>query len=98
MLIDRALAQIKEDIQTIYEKDPAANNLLEVFLCYPGLQALILHRIAHKLRYWKIPVIPRLISYWSRIFTGIKARKIYEMVVEYGIGGILYSLPTGFGK
>ena len=49
MLLKRAIAQIKEDIKTIYEKDPAANNIVEVFLCYPGLHALIAHRIAHKL-------------------------------------------------
>jgi len=67
----RAIKKIKEDIKVIYEKDPAANNLAEVIFCYPGLQALLLHRIAHKLNYWKIPFIPRLISYWSRIFTGI---------------------------
>ncbi len=93
MLIDRALAQIKEDIKTIYEKDPAANNLLEVFLCYPGLHALILHRIAHKLRYWKIPVIPRLISYWSRIFTGIEihpgARIGRRFFIDHGMGVVI---------
>ena len=50
-LIKKVFSQIKEDIQTIYEKDPAAENILEVLLCYPGLHALILHRIAHKLKY-----------------------------------------------
>ena len=43
--------QIKEDIKTIYEDDPAAVNLLEVILCYPGLHAIIFHRIAHKLTF-----------------------------------------------
>ena len=65
MLLKRAFEQIKEDIKTIYDKDPAADNIIEVLLCYPGLHALILHRIAHKLRYWGIPVIPRMISYCS---------------------------------
>ena len=71
-MLFRAIKKIKEDIKVIYEKDPAANNLAEVLFCYPGLQALISHRIAHKLAYWKIPFIPRLISYWTRIFTGIE--------------------------
>ncbi len=68
----RAIKKIKEDIKTIYEKDPAANNLAEIIFCYPGFQALLMHRIAHKLAYWKIPFLPRYISYWTRIFTGIE--------------------------
>ncbi len=68
----RAIKKIKEDIKVIYDNDPAAKNILEVLFCYPGLQALILHRIAHKLRYWHIPFIPRFISYLTRIITGIE--------------------------
>ena len=71
-MIFRALNKIKEDINVIYEKDPAANNILEVIFCYPGLHALLAHRVAHKLRYWKVPFLPRLISYITRIFTGIE--------------------------
>ena len=55
-----------EDIQTIYDKDPAATNVAEVIFCYPGLHALIMHRIAHRLDSWKIPFIPRVISNISR--------------------------------
>ena len=58
-MIFRALNKIKEDIKVIYENDPAANNLAEVLFCYPGLQALISHRIAHKLAYWNVPFLPR---------------------------------------
>ncbi|MBQ6516629.1 serine O-acetyltransferase [bacterium] len=71
-MIFRAFNKIKEDINVIYEKDPAANNILEVIFCYPGLHALLAHRVAHKLRYWKIPFLPRLISYVTRIITGIE--------------------------
>ena len=89
----RALRKIKEDIKVIYEKDPAANNILEVLFCYPGLQALISHRIAHKLAYWKIPFIPRLISYWTRIFTGIeihpKARIGNRFFIDHGEGVVI---------
>ena len=87
-MLFRAIKKIKEDIKVIYEKDPAANNLAEVLFCYPGLQALISHRIAHKLAYWKIPFIPRLISYWTRIFTGIeihpKARIGNRFFIDHG--------------
>ena len=71
-MIFRAFNKIKEDINVIYEKDPAASNILEVIFCYPGLHALLAHRVAHKLRYWKIPFLPRLISYVTRIITGIE--------------------------
>lgn len=71
-MIKRAISKIKEDIKVIYEKDPAATNIAEVLFCYPGLQALISHRIAHKLAYWGIPFVPRFISYLTRIITGIE--------------------------
>ena len=84
MLI-RAIKKIKEDIKVIYEKDPAANNLAEVLFCYPGLQALISHRIAHKLAYWGIPFIPRYISYLTRIITGIEIR----FFIDHGEGVVI---------
>ena len=92
MLI-RAIKKIKEDIKVIYEKDPAATNIIEVLFCYPGLQALISHRIAHKLAYWKVPFIPRLISYWTRIFTGIeihpKAQIGNRFFIDHGEGVVI---------
>ena len=93
MLLKRAFEQIKEDIKTIYDKDPAADNIIEVLLCYPGLHALILHRIAHKLRYWGLPVIPRMISYFSRILTGIEihpgAQIGRRLVIDHGTGIVI---------
>ncbi len=92
-LIKKVFSQIKEDIQTIYEKDPAAENIFEVLLCYPGLHALILHRIAHKLNYWKIPLIPRMISNISRFFTGIEihpqARIGRRFFIDHGMGVVI---------
>ena len=92
-LIKKVFSQIKEDIQTIYEKDPAAENILEVLLCYPGLHALILHRIAHKFNYWKIPLIPRMISNVSRFFTGIEihpqARIGRRFFIDHGMGVVI---------
>lgn len=93
MLLNRAIEQIKEDVKTIYKKDPAADNIVEVLLCYPGLHALILHRVAHKLRYWGIPVIPRMISYISRILTGIEihpgARIGRRFFIDHGMGVVI---------
>lgn len=92
-LLKKAISQIKEDITTIYEKDPAARNLAEVFFCYPGLHALICHRICHKLNYWKIPFIPRLISQISRFFTGIEihpgATIGRRFFIDHGMGVVI---------
>ena len=92
-MLMRALNKIKEDIKVIYENDPAANNLAEVLFCYPGLQALISHRIAHKLAYWNIPFLPIYISYLTRIITGIeihpKARIGNRVFIDHGEGIVI---------
>ena len=62
---------LKEDICNIYENDPAARNCLEIIFCYPGFQAIVLHRISHCLWKWHIPFFPRFLSYLIRIITGI---------------------------
>jgi serine O-acetyltransferase len=70
--IKRGIIKVNEDIKTIYDNDPAAKNLAEVILCYPGLHAIIAYRLAHRLHKWHIPLIPRMISYLTRIITGIE--------------------------
>lgn len=71
-ILKRGITKVKEDIKVIYDKDPAAGNILEVILCYPGLHALIAYRLAHRIYKWHIPLIPRIISYITRIITGIE--------------------------
>ena len=92
-MFKRAINKIKEDIRVIYEKDPAATNIVEVIFCYPGLQALLSHRIAHKLAYWGIPFIPRFISYVTRIITGIeihpKAQIGSRFFIDHGEGVVI---------
>ncbi len=84
---------LKEDIGIIYKKDPAANNLLDVIFCYPGFHALLLHRIAHKLWKIKLPVIPRLISTFSRFLTGIDihpgATIGRRFFIDHGMGVVI---------
>lgn len=70
-MFDRAIHHIKDDIKTIYDKDPAARNIFEVIFCYPGLHALLAHRLAHKLYKMQVPFLPRYISFITRILTGI---------------------------
>ena len=63
---------LREDIQTVYTKDPAARSLFEVLTCYPGLHANWLHRVAHGL--WKRNrlTLARLVSHFNRFFTGVE--------------------------
>jgi serine O-acetyltransferase len=60
------------DLRAIYQRDPAARNWLEILFCYPGLQAILCHRVAHWLYKTGVPFIPRFISHLSRFFTGIE--------------------------
>lgn len=59
------------DVAAAYEGDPAASGLDEIIFCYPGLEAVTVHRIAHQLYRQGIPLIPRIMSEWSHSQTGI---------------------------
>ncbi|HEY1335908.1 MAG TPA: serine O-acetyltransferase [Bryobacteraceae bacterium] len=63
---------IREQIDTIFREDPAAKSVVEIFFCYPGFHAILAHRFAHKLYRWRIPLIPRIISQFSRLLTQIE--------------------------
>ena len=64
-------AQMKKDIDAIMLRDPAAKTRLEAALCYPGLHAIWLHRIAHHFYLKGWVVFPRLLNTFSRFLTGI---------------------------
>ena len=64
--------KMKEDIANVFVRDPAARNLIEVFLCYPGLHALWMHRVSHRLWMAHLRLAARLLSQWSRFITGIE--------------------------
>src|SRR5574344_287616 len=87
------LKTIKEDIGIIYKKDPAATNWLEVILCYPGLHALFMHRIAHKLYNWHFRLIARMLSNFSRFVTGIDihpgAKIGKRFFIDHGMGVVI---------
>ena len=63
---------IREQIDTIFARDPAAKSTLEVILCYPGFHAILLHRLAHKLYKSGFTTLGRMISQLSRTLTGIE--------------------------
>lgn len=87
------LVNIWEDFQIIFERDPAANNWLEVIICYPGFHALILHRLARWLWQNKYPLLPRLLSHLARFFTGIDihpgAAIGQGVFIDHGMGVVI---------
>jgi len=84
---------IKSDFKIIKERDPAARGFLEIILCYPGFQALVLHRISHKLWNYKLPLLPRVLSQLTRNITGIEIHpgaKIGKGVfIDHGMGVVI---------
>ena len=87
------LRAIREQIQTIFREDPAAKSVLEVFLCYPGFHAILLHRLAHKLYTMNVPLLPRVISQFSRTLTGIEihpgAKIGRRFFIDHGMGVVI---------
>ena len=85
--------RLKEDIRTIKDRDPAAKNAVEVFLCYPGLHAIWLHRIAHALYQRRWFTTARLVSHFSRGFTGIEihpgAKIGRRLFIDHGMGVVM---------
>jgi serine O-acetyltransferase len=65
------IAHIREDVDSVIERDPAARSRLEVMLCYPGLWAVWMHRISHALWGARLRLLARLLSQVGRFFTGV---------------------------
>jgi len=87
------ITSIRNDIKAAFKHDPAAVNVLEVLLAYPGFHARQYHRLAHTLFRWHIPLLPRLISNISRFLTGIEIHpgaKIGEgFFIDHGMGVVI---------
>ncbi|MCP3764420.1 serine O-acetyltransferase [Domibacillus sp. A3M-37] len=84
---------LKQDIDTIFEQDPAARSYLEVILTYSGLHAIWSHRLAHGFYKRKFYFIARVISQISRFFTGIEihpgARIGRGLFIDHGMGVVI---------
>ncbi len=85
--------RIVEDVQTVLSRDPAARHWLEAVLCYPGLHALWLHRVAHLLWNMQLKLLARLLSHLARMLTGIEihaaARIGRRMFIDHGMGIVI---------
>ncbi|MGC8787357.1 MAG: serine O-acetyltransferase [Anaerolineae bacterium] len=87
------LERIREDIQVIFDKDPAAKTVWEVLFCYPGLHAVWLHRVAHFFWQHKFLFLGRLVSHINRWLTGIEihpgARIGRRFFIDHGMGVVI---------
>ncbi|MBF7690919.1 MULTISPECIES: serine O-acetyltransferase [Acinetobacter] len=85
--------QLKEDVQAVFSRDPAARNTLEVLMTYPGIHALIMHRMAHELWNKDFKVSARTISAVSRFATGIEihpgAKIGRRFFIDHGMGVVI---------
>ena len=84
---------IREQFDTIFREDPAAKSVVEIFFCYPGFHAVLMHRLAHRLYQWHLPLLPRMISQLSRFLTGIEihpgARIGRRFFIDHGMGVVI---------
>lgn len=86
-------ARLREDVAAVLEKDPAARSTLEVLLCYPGVHALALHRVAHALWNSGLRTLARAVSQLGRLLTGIEihpgatiGRRVF---IDHGMGVVI---------
>ncbi|MDQ8935995.1 serine O-acetyltransferase [Acinetobacter rudis] len=87
------LKQLKEDVQAVFARDPAARNRLEVLTTYPGIHALMMHRVAHELWKKECKTSARVLSSFSRFVTGIEihpgAKIGRRFFIDHGMGVVI---------
>lgn len=85
--------RFREDIRTVFDRDPAARSWIEVLLCYPGLHALWAHRLAHFLWTHRLRLLGRIVSHLSRFATGIEihpgAKIGRRFFIDHGMGVVI---------
>src|SRR3954451_6036066 len=93
--VRRIAGEVRRDVRAAYERDPAATNVsaTEILASWPGVHALLSHRVAHALDAGGVPVAPRVIAYFSRSLTGIEihpAAKISDgLFIDHGMGVVI---------
>lgn len=89
----RPLQRLGEDVGAIFDRDPAARSVPEVLFCTPGLHALVLHRVAHRLWNARLKLAARLLSHLNRALTGIEihpgAKVGRRCVIDHGMGVVI---------
>jgi serine O-acetyltransferase len=86
-------SHVREQIDTVFRRDPAARSVLEIVLCYPGFHAVLWHRLAHGLYTHGWFTLARVISQFSRTLTGIEihpgARIGRRCFIDHGMGVVI---------
>jgi serine O-acetyltransferase len=86
-------SRLREDIQTVFAKDPAAKSILEVLLCYPGMHAIWYHRVSSWCWRHRLLLLGRLVSHWGRFRTGIEihpgATIGRRFFIDHGMGVVI---------
>ena len=81
------------DLQAAYQGDPAAKSYAEIILSYPGLRALVIHRMAHVLHNLNVPILPRMMSEYVHNRTGIDihpaAQIGHSLFIDHGTGVVI---------
>lgn len=91
--VQEILKHFMSDVSSAYKKDPAAKSFVEVLTCYPGIQAVLLHRIAHFFWGLNLPFVPRYLNYITRQLTGVDihpgARVGMNFFIDHGQGVVI---------
>ncbi|MCW2997109.1 MAG: serine O-acetyltransferase [Solirubrobacterales bacterium] len=93
--IARVAGEIRNDVASAHARDPAARGVssVEVLAAWPGVHALLAHRVAHALHSAHVPVVPRSIAYVTRAITGIEihpaARIADGLFIDHGMGVVI---------
>ena len=91
----RVSRELRLDIAAAHERDPAARGVssLEVLLEWPGVQAVLAHRVAHALHDAGVPLVPRVIAYSSRTLTGVEIHPAADvgdgLFIDHGMGVVI---------
>ena len=84
---------IRQDLQAVFDRDPAARTTLEVFLTYAGFQALLAYRVAHRLWKMRLRLLGRLVSQGARWVTGVEihpgASIGHGFFIDHGMGVVI---------
>ena len=87
------LSRIHEDIGAAMRRDPAARSATEVLLTYPGVHALLIYRIAHRIDAVGYPLVARVLSHLGRMLTGIeihpRAQIGHDFFIDHGMGVVI---------
>lgn len=93
--LSRAVAEVRRDLRAARERDPAARGVgaASILTTWPGVQALVAHRLAHALHRRGVPFAPRLVAHVSRTMTGIEIHPAAEigrgLFIDHGAGVVV---------